>query len=89
MWDYISPNIVPHDIPNLKPTPGFGTNFLGVKVPNSVPPPHIKLEPLEDPPLVANWHADLAEWGAVLRSVDLARARGLPWNWGQGGIAGF
>ena len=70
--DYISPN--------LKPTPGFGTNFLGVKVPNSVPPPHIKLEPLEDPPLVANWHADLAEWGAVLRSVDLARARGTTYT---------
>ena len=63
-------------MPNLKPTPGFGTNFLGVKVPHSVPPPHIKLEDMEDPPLIQNWHADLAEWGAILRSVDLARARG-------------
>ena len=24
-------------------------------------------------PIPANWHADIAEWGAVLRFIDLAR----------------
>jgi hypothetical protein len=30
---------------------------------------------LDGIPIPANWHADIAEWGAVLRAVDLARDR--------------
>lgn len=55
--------------------PDYLTNFLGVKI-------HPRYFPglldgrggeVEDVPVPANWHADLAEWGAALRAVDLAR----------------
>ena len=28
---------------------------------------------VEDMPIPANWHADIAEWAAALRAVELAR----------------
>ena len=49
-------------------------NFLGVAVNPQIFPS--ALEPLngsiEAAPLPNNWHADLAEWGAALRAVDLS-----------------
>lgn len=59
---------------DLCATPGFLTNFLGVKIEPDFLPSVLRgregeIESLPNP---ANWHADLAEWGAVLRAVDLA-----------------
>jgi hypothetical protein len=62
-------------VADLKPRDGYLTNFLGVVI-------HCKFLPkiLEDRggqvegiPIPANWHADIAEWGAALRAVDLAK----------------
>jgi hypothetical protein len=62
-------------VPGLAPGPGVVTNFLGARIPPGVFPQILermagKLEPPPDP---GNWHADIAEWAAALRSVDLAR----------------
>lgn len=60
--------------PAVLPQPDVVLNFLGVAVPPSVHPP--VLNPMagtvEAPPLPNNWHADLAEWGAAFRAVDLS-----------------
>lgn len=58
----------------LVPTEGRYTNFLGVKVdieifPTILPPMSGIVEGI---PWPNNWHADLAEFGAALRAVDLA-----------------
>ena len=50
-------------------------NFLGVAIdPKFLP---LVLEGMagqvQPVPIPCNWHADMAEWGAVLRAVDLAR----------------
>ncbi len=64
-----------HAAPDVKARPGLVVNFLGVAIDPKFFP-HI-LEPrsgqIEAIPIPANWHADIAEWGAVLRAVDLAR----------------
>ena len=61
--------------PDLVGRPGLATNFLGVLIDPKVYP--ACLAPLagqvEAQPIPANWHADIAEWGAALRAVDLAR----------------
>lgn len=57
-----------------KPMPGHYVNFLGVAIPTRV---FAALEgkggQLDSVPIPANFHADMAEWGASLRAVDLAR----------------
>lgn len=63
-----------HAVDGLRPTPEFLTNFLGVKIDPMFLPEVLRgregqIEPL---PIPANWHADIAEWGGVLRAVDLA-----------------
>lgn len=60
--------------PDLRPDGRFVTNFLGVKVDPKFFPSILqgKEGTLEPIPIPANWHADVAEWGAVLRAVDLA-----------------
>jgi FkbM family methyltransferase len=62
---------------DLKPSPDHLTNFLGVKVPPQVYPPILssRVGTVEPPPLPANWHADIAEWGSCLRAVDLSKER--------------
>jgi len=52
-------------------SPGFVTNFLGVKVPTSVYPPILNAMDgvVEAPPIPGNWHADIAEWASALRAV--------------------
>jgi hypothetical protein len=56
------------------PVPGHYVNFLGVAIPTRVMP-HIehKGDQLDNIPIPTNFHADMAEWAAVLRAVDLAR----------------
>ena len=60
---------------NLKPNAQFLTNFLGVKVDPKVNPQILAGQggKVEQPPLVANWHADIAEWASVLRAIELAQ----------------
>jgi hypothetical protein len=64
-----------HAVSGLAPTPGFLTNFLGVLIDPKFFPSILseragQVEPI---PIPANWHADIAEWGAALRAVDLAK----------------
>jgi FkbM family methyltransferase len=63
-------------VPGLKPRPGLVVNFLGVAAAPKFLPLVIGDMPCEVQPIPipANWHADIAEWGAVLRAVDLAKS---------------
>jgi FkbM family methyltransferase len=61
----------------LAPSTSHVTNFLGVKVrpevfPNILP---AMVGTVEPPPIPANWHADIAEWGSCLRAVELSGDR--------------
>lgn len=63
-----------HAVPDLQPNTGFLTNFLGVLIDPKFFPEILKgrageVEPI---PIPANWHADIAEWAAALRAVDLS-----------------
>ena len=64
-----------HAVPGLTGTPGYLTNFLGVKAPPEFLPEVIRqqLGQVEGVPIPANWHADVAEWAGALRAVELAR----------------
>ena len=79
-----------HAVPDLKPNPTYLTNFLGVLIDPKFFPQILagkggQLEPI---PIPANWHADIAEWAAALRAVDLS-GQALPLlNWAAGGDAG-
>ena len=64
-----------HAVADLRPAPGFVTNFLGVVTdpkffPSILDDAAGQVQPV---PIPANWHADIAEWAAALRAVDLAR----------------
>jgi len=66
-----------HALPAPVADPRFLTNFLGVRIDPKFFPRILddrggEVEPV---PIPANWHADIAEWGAALRAVDLARGR--------------
>lgn len=64
-----------HAVTDLKSNPAYLTNFLGVLI----NPDHFGAlltacrGLVEEIPIPMNWHADMAEWGAALRAVDLAR----------------
>ena len=60
--------------PPQEPRAGFVVNFLGVAVDPVIHPPILgpKAGTVEPIPLPNNWHADLAEWAAALRAVDLS-----------------
>jgi FkbM family methyltransferase len=64
-----------HAAADLRPTPGYLTNFLGVRIDPKFFPTILEGREgqVEGIPIPANWHADIAEWGAALRAVDLAR----------------
>ena len=64
-----------HAVADLRPTPGYLTNFLGVRIDPKFFPTILQGRDgeVEGIPIPANWHADIAEWGAALRAVDLAR----------------
>lgn len=61
-------------VKNLEPTAGYLTNAFGVLIdPKFVPQfLHGREGTVEGVPIPANWHADMAEFGAVLRAVELA-----------------
>ena len=56
------------------PTPGMLTNFLGVMIPPELFPSILDSRggTVEEIPIPSNWHADIAEWGSALLSVDRA-----------------
>lgn len=60
---------------DLTPTPGVVTNFIGARIPPQVHPSKLaKLAgTVEGPPDPGNWHADIAEWAAALRSVNQSK----------------
>lgn len=64
-----------HALPDLQSRPDYLTNFLGVLI----NPDHFGTlltacrGLVEEIPIPTNWHADMTEWGAALRAVDLAR----------------
>lgn len=62
-------------VPNVQGIPGYLTNFLGVRVDPKFVPAQLEGRggEVEGIPIPANWHADVAEWGAALRAVDLAK----------------
>jgi Methyltransferase FkbM domain len=64
-----------HAVPDVQGTPGYLTNFLGVRLDPKFFPNILsgRAGEVEAIPIPANWHADMAEWGAALRAVDLAR----------------
>ena len=63
-----------HAVPDLPATPGYVTNFLGVRIDPVFAPEALaaKAGTVEPVPIPANWHADIAEWAAALRAVELA-----------------
>lgn len=64
-----------HAAPHVRSAPGYLTNFLGVRIDPKFYPTFLPAfaGQVEGIPIPANWHADIAEWGAALRAVDLAR----------------
>jgi len=62
---------------DLQAHPAYATNFLGVKIsPRFFPDVLAAMAGTVGPiPIPANWHADIAEWAAALRAVDLASER--------------
>jgi FkbM family methyltransferase len=63
-----------HAAPALGPTPRYLTNYLGVLIDPKLFPTILggRENTVEAIPIPANWHADIAEWAAALRAVDLA-----------------
>lgn len=63
-----------HAISNLEADQRYLTNFLGVKIDPKFFPDILggKAGQIEPIPIPANWHADIAEWAAALRAVDLS-----------------
>jgi FkbM family methyltransferase len=65
-----------HENPHRQAKPGHVVNFLGAAMNVAfVPQVEGHAGTVEGPPIPANWHADMAEFGAVLRAVDLAEGR--------------
>jgi hypothetical protein len=60
---------------DLKPTAGVLTNFIGTRIKPQIHPEVLEklAGKLEGPPDPGNWHADIAEWAAALRSVRQAK----------------
>jgi len=66
--------ILGHDNPDRRSVEGHLVNFLGVamnvKFMSTV---HHLSGAVSEVPIPMNWHADMAEWAAALRAVDLAK----------------
>ncbi len=62
---------------SIEPSPNHLTNFLGVKIAPDFFPGLLdgRAGQIEGAPIPANWHADIAEWAAALRAVDLSKGR--------------
>jgi hypothetical protein len=62
-----------HENHDRKAIPDHLVNYLGVAINAGKFFPQIGLPSIvEGPPIPANWHADMAEFGGALRAVDLA-----------------
>ena len=79
-WHYnsqIDPQAIirAHENPGRRPVAGRLVNFLGVIIDPVIYPPLLsgREGQVEGLPIPSNWHADIAEFGAALRAVDLAR----------------
>jgi hypothetical protein len=66
--------ILRHAVDDLEPNEQLVTNFIGVLMEPSLFPPLLNslVGQVEIPPIPANWHADVAEWAAVFRAIELA-----------------
>lgn len=64
-----------HAVPDFQARPGYLPNFLGVLIEPRFVTADLeeRVGEVEGPPILANWHADIAEWAAALPAVDLAR----------------
>lgn len=64
-------------VPSPAQRPGYLVNFLGVAIDPKFFPAILqdRAGKVEGIPIPANWHADIAEWGAALRAVDLSGER--------------
>ncbi len=62
-------------VQNPPPNPTAVTNFLGAQVEPKIFPPILgpMTGQVEGLPIPGNWHADIAEWAAALRTVALAK----------------
>ena len=66
--------IYSHDRPGHAAVPGHVVNFLGVKMnARFMPVPEHFAGTVMGVPIPTNFHADMSEWGAALRAVDLAK----------------
>ena len=65
-----------HAKQSLVPRDGYFTNFLGTIVKPSYFDTILRGKEgfVESVPIIGNWHACVAEWGACLRALDLAQA---------------
>lgn len=63
-----------YSLGNLKSCQSFLTNFVGLKIAPEYMPECVRnrVGTIESPPNPANWHADISEFGAVFRAVDLS-----------------
>ena len=62
-----------YELKHLVQSPDHLTNFLGVKIkPEFFPTLSLLPNSIDSTPNPNNFHADVAEWGSCLRSVDLA-----------------
>ena len=64
-----------HAASGLQPRDGLLTNYLGVLIDPKYLPAILqgRAGTVEGIPIPANWHADIAEWAAALRAVELAQ----------------
>lgn len=64
-----------HEVVDRQARPGLLTNFLDVAIDPAVHPEILShtAGSIEGLPLPANWHADVAEWAAALRAVELSQ----------------
>jgi hypothetical protein len=81
-WNYLSAfdaigTIKKYAGKQVRPSPGFATNFIGVRTRPAFYPNILteRTGTVDPPPIPANWHADIAEWASCLRSIDLAGDR--------------
>jgi hypothetical protein len=67
--------IARHAAPDLVRHPDYLTNYLGVRIDPKFMPKILdgRAGEVEGMPIPANWHADMAEWAAALRAVELAK----------------
>ena len=61
----------------IVPSSAHVTNFLGVKIRPTFFPGILSGQCgiVQPPPIPANWHADISEWGSCLRALDLSGDR--------------